>query len=92
MIIIYTIFLIIIGSLIFYKNYKIEKFQYIVKSHKVYPVEYIPTKKENKILTTETKAVSCCVNLCKETPRCNGINFFLNECTLYKKFGDINSV
>ena len=58
----------------------IEHFQYF----NGVPKRFVPIKKKNVMFTIPIKDRETCIQLCKETPRCTGVNYFQNKCTLYK--------
>jgi len=79
----YFIILIIIIILLFFN---IENFQSIRtdRLHGYNEVDYIPVKERNKILTIPVINYDSCREICSTTPDCDGFNYALNNCTLYK--------
>jgi hypothetical protein len=81
--------LIIILSIIFlivlWTNNEKETFQSLKTKHGYRQVDWIPPIRErHEILTLPTLDYYSCQHLCTTTPNCDGVNYFLNECTLYK--------
>lgn len=76
--------IILILIIIFSKNR--EGFQYILdkETGEFEAKRYFRVKPNNIMFTIPTEHDCDCAELCKLTPRCQGINHFLNECTLYK--------
>ena len=68
-----------------YKNP--EYFQYIFRGNKRNPptaIDYLEVDDENKLLITPSTSTAECTELCRTTPDCNGFNYALQQCTLYK--------
>lgn len=79
----YIIIIIIIIVIIYFKPY--ENFQSIRLDHDLYkPIEFMPIKERNMILTIPVHDYDSCSRLCDTTPDCDGFNYALNNCTLYK--------
>lgn len=83
------IILLIILLIILWTNNKKETFQSvrlpISERHGYRQVDWIPPISErHEILTLPTLDYYSCQHLCTTTPNCDGVNYFLNECTLYR--------
>lgn len=87
MTIIIILIVIIICLLFVYMNKK-EHFQYIYQDSKgdYVPVDYVRTYKRNRMLQVPIPDERTCQVLCQQTPNCNGINFAIGQCTLYRDF------
>ena len=78
----YLILMIIL--ILFRKN---DYFQSILKENGNFnSVSYKPVFKKNEILTIPMTNVNFCQYICKNTPNCDGINYALNNCVLYRHF------
>lgn len=77
--------LLFIALYFFYKYCYFEPFEFIILdkiSKKIVPIELID--KKDLIFSVRSRNFKECQQLCLDTPRCDGFNYFLNECDLYK--------
>lgn len=83
--------LLIILVVILLLNNKVETFQYIREGNKFRPVEFIPFAKDDVLLTLPSAHTNDCQYLCLQTPSCTAMNYYLNDCTLYRNL-DISKI
>lgn len=85
MIFILLIIVIIIFIILWINKDNKENFQSIQTRHGYRQVDWIPPIRErSEILTLPVLDYYSCQHLCTTTPNCDGVNFALNECTLYR--------
>lgn len=79
------IIIFILLLIIFIKiNNNIEPFQFLKENNNFKPIIHINVNKKNVIVSLSTVDYNRCEELCRTTPNCNGFNYALNECTLYR--------
>jgi len=60
-----------------------EGFQTFKVDNKYLTFDYVPVKEKDKILSIPVLNYNECLYLCKTTPNCDGVNYALNNCTMY---------
>jgi len=81
-----VIIIVILWYFYYYSSFA-EQFQYILDKDtgEFKAKEYIRTTDKNQMLTIPSNTLCKCTELCKMTPKCSGINYYIDECTLYKQ-------